>query len=60
MKIGSVEGMVQASQTMKDANNAQSRQISVQKKMQDGQEEAMSKLLANSFNGVGQIVNKAL
>ena len=58
MKVGSVEGMVQQSQGMKDAQGTQNRQIAVAKKMRDGQEQAMSKLLSNAFNGVGQVVNK--
>ncbi len=60
MKVGSVEGMVQQSQGMKDAQATQDRQIAVTKKMRDGQEAAMSKLLANAFNGVGQNVNKTI
>jgi hypothetical protein len=57
MKLGSVEGMVQRSQSMKNNQATQDRQISVVKKMREGQEQAVSQLLANSFNGVGQTVN---
>ena len=60
MKIGSVEGMVQQSQSLKNAEATQQRQVAVTKKMRDGQEEAMSKLLANAFSGVGQVVNKTV
>ena len=60
MKVGSVEGMVQQSQAMKDVQNTQDRQVAVAKKMRDGQEQAFSKLLANSFNGVGQVVDKTI
>lgn len=60
MKVGSVEGMVQQSQGMKNAQAAQDRQIAVTKKMRDGQEEAVGKLLANAFNGVGQVVDKTI
>ena len=57
MKVGSVEGMVQQSQGMKDAKATQDRQVSVVKKMREGQEQAFSKLLSNAFNGVGQVVD---
>ena len=60
MKVGSIEGMVQQSQALKDVQSTQDRQISVAKKMRDGQEQAVNKLLANAFNGVGQIVDKAI
>jgi hypothetical protein len=60
MKVGSVEGMVQQSQSLKNAESTQNRQVAVTKKMRDGQEEAMSKLLANAFSGVGQMVNKTV
>ena len=60
MKVGSIEGMVQQSQGLKDAKSTQDRQIAVAKKMRDGQEQAVSKLLSNAFSGVGQIVNKSI
>ena len=60
MKVGSIEGMVQQSQGLKDAKSTQDRQIAVAKKMRDGQEQAVSKLLSNAFNGVGQVVNKSI
>jgi hypothetical protein len=60
MKVGSIEGMVQQSQGLKDVKSTQDRQISVAKKMRDGQEQAVSKLLSNAFSGVGQVVNKSL
>ena len=60
MKVGSIEGMVQQSQGMKNAQATQDRQVAVVKKMRDGQEEAVNKLLANAFNGVGQVVDTKL
>lgn len=60
MKAGSIEGMVQQSQSLKNATSTQDRQVAVTKKMREGQEQAMSKLLANAFTGVGQVVNKSI
>jgi len=60
MKVDSVESMVGQSQSMKNVTQTQDRQIAVAKKMRDGQEQAVSSLLANAFNGVGQVVNKQL
>ena len=60
MKVGSVEGMVQQSQSIKDVQSTQDRQVAVAKKMRDGQEQAFSKLLSNAFNGVGQVVDKKI
>lgn len=60
MKVNSVENMVSQSQSLKNATQNQDRQIAVAKKMRDGQEQAVSSLLANAFNEVGQVVNKQL
>ena len=60
MKIDSVENMVSQSQSLKNATQNQDRQIAVTKKMRDSQEQAVSSLLANAFNGVGQVVNKQI
>ena len=60
MKIDSVESMVSQSQSLKNATQHQDRQIAVTKKMRDSQEQAVSSLLANAFNGVGQVVNKQI
>jgi len=60
MKVGSIEGMVQQSQGLKGAKSTQDRQVAVAKKMRDGQEQAVNKLLANAFSGVGQIVDKSI
>ena len=52
MKVNSVENMVSQSQSLKNATQKQDRQIAVAKKMRDGQEQAVSSLLANAFNEV--------
>ncbi len=58
MSVSGIDSSIMESVALRMASQGNDRGVSVLKKQMDAQEAAISKLLANNFNGVGQVVNR--